>query len=350
MKIEEYDIGLLSSILKKLTNEGLIYGGGNSYESLLSPCIPILSTNDIQQVNKDFDSIWNLYHEWSNLYKEIKKVEPEHWLVKLSCSGLTNSEIQIQDRSINANQIPRYGRIDYINLGLNRKIAEMQWRSGGPGLFIGMSDVFTDELHRTSSLKSSEFNLANEFARIFFKPELNSIVDDYLIINDISSALKLGEDYLVRHSAFRKFHYVPIVREFLLEKITLVNNKLRYKAGSKLFKVNFIHGYDLYKQLPKNYLNALTDEILKNNIWIESPLNFIYRQKWGMALPFMKEYNSYFDEHLKSILCPTILLNLNQQDYSILIGSINSPKAHLLEKVKSIDDLILLPESGAAPI
>src|SRR5207302_1971232 len=138
--------------------------------------------------------------------------------------------------------------------------------------------------------------------------------------------------------------YVPILRDDIQKNLVISDNRLCCRVGSKLTRVSFIHGYDITNRLDHREMNLMIREVAQRRLWVESPLNSIYKQKWGMALPFEPTFSKYFDDSVRSILCPSILLNSDSYDLSIAAKYVPEEQASVLEGIHQIDDLIDLSQ------
>ena len=123
-------------VLNRLNEFGLHYGGSASYASLLTPSSTLITEAEVQDLQEDLTELCMLYEIWQRIYLDSLESREPAWIASLSESGLSETERRIQRETAKSVLRPSMARVDYISMGSSRKISEVQWKSGGPGLFF----------------------------------------------------------------------------------------------------------------------------------------------------------------------------------------------------------------------
>ncbi len=142
-KLEFLDRTATGFLEKNFLREELIYGDSDCFSSLITPTISIFAQRLIDEIHQDMQEIWHLYYVANNLYIQSLRDNNLIWFRAFAENGLTPVEIDVQRLIAKEKLQPRFGRIDYITIEPSRKISEIQWKSGGLGLFSGIQDVYS---------------------------------------------------------------------------------------------------------------------------------------------------------------------------------------------------------------
>jgi hypothetical protein len=340
MKLLTHNFGLLPALHTSLIAKKLLYGNEPDYMSLLSPVSTCLSSYELAQVTDDFQEVWNLYRIWGDLYRLSVEGSVPPWIQQYCEYGMTEEEIAAH-RLVSSKQLePKFGRIDYVSIGEQRHIAEVQWNSGGLGLFFGIADTYSSTFPFTSEKPVSD--ICHAFTR-FIATATNS--SQPVAVSAVRAPWMNGERYLSQRCADMGVTFIPIDRE-ILPKVLQYSAIKYYLSTDEQFKnIHILFGQGFTKYLSPGSLYTLAQSSIDGSIWIENPLNYIYRQKWGLALPFMEPYCHLFPQALRDILIPSVLINGKSLDLLCVIPLIDHPHREQLISIKSLQDLLLLPES-----
>lgn len=315
----------------------LSYGEATSYDSLLSLSVPILSHSEKCALDQDLVLLWEFYRTMTQLYLGAIDGAQPSWLVQLVEHGLSKTEIAVHRAVCRAGLEPRLCRVDYVSVGDRRKLAEVQWKTGGPGLFVGVHDLHA----KLSAPHLAGTRVLGDFGGEF-RAALRNRGRDGVVINDVRDMWLKGERYL--RSALKDDSYVPVVRTGLSKTLHLSRGRLYYvDARGRSRMVDALHGQEFTNAISEKLLTEITDLSLDSNLWVETPLNFIYRQKWVLALPFLGEFHSHFPDRLRDILPVGGLLNVGPLSLDALVGVIDHPEAERLRTLESLIEIADLP-------
>jgi hypothetical protein len=340
MEIAYYSVDALKHSVDEFVRNDLIYGNGSEFKSLVTPTSVIISRDETRDLDCDLEKLWGLYRTWNQLY--IDSIDGDaHKRIRRNCEyGLNESEIEVMRIVSRSRLEPRMTRIDYVTLGEDRKVAEVQWKSGGPGLFFGIQDVLSRTVEQGNGSESMG-NLVDAFYRLICEKCRD---EDSVAVNDIRGGWTRGEEYLRKAYENRRLIYLPVDRAEISSMIKQSGNNFFIRLDGKDYKIGFFYGYG-WETFSKERLIALAEGSVRGDIWIESPLNYIYREKWGMAMPFMREYKDMFDDRLRDILIPTALIDSTSIDLSPIVPHIEHRERERLLDVKSFEDFGDLGES-----
>ncbi len=325
-------------LLELLTKNKLFYGSGMGYGSLITPTSTCLTLSEAQDLRADLSEIWATYRTWTSLYVASLSGNAPRWISEYVESGMGKEEVAVNRSAAISGIEPCFCRSDYVSIGQKRGIAEVQWKSGGPGLFFGISDCFSAALNyqeKTEPLGNLTRNFFDSI-RSFGNVAVNLVRDVWLN----------GETYLSGIFGRVGLAYLPINR--IDCGIRLVEKQGAYFVqddSGKLLKVDFLIGQGFTQFFPKSELEKLARAVFEKKLWIETPLNYIYRQKWGMALPFMEEFSELFGDRTREIFIPTALLAPSGIRFGKFIQYVDHPQRELLLGVTSLEQLAGLPES-----
>jgi hypothetical protein len=320
----------------------IVYGEGASYKSLLSPSYLEITTEEKNEMQNDLPLIWEFYRQWNQLYQLSLSGKEPAWIKNLVEYSLNEEQLLVHRLISREKREPITCRIDYISIGNDRKIAEMQWKSGGPGLFFAIQDIYAKTIPCSQGV-----NLLGSLTKGFLDAILEKTNNQKpVVVNLIDDVWLNGENYLLSLYADLGIQYYPFLKN-LEQEILVIKRKFVYLKNEKgnLERVHFIYGHGLTKTFPKDSLYYLAKLFCNGNIWIESPPNYIYRQKWGFVLPFAHEFKGMFDSEIRRILPASTLITVDKVDLSGIIEFIQHPMREALLKVRTLEDIIELPNS-----
>ncbi|MEK7597065.1 MAG: hypothetical protein AAB441_00280 [Patescibacteria group bacterium] len=341
MNILRYDPKVSIALSKKFIKEKLIYGNGNNYNSLITPSSTCLNSQEVQETSEDLYVLWKLYNTFTNIYLESLKGKAPNWIKKFTEYGMSKEEVLAHRMVCLAGLEPVSCRVDYVSLGNERKIAEVQWKSGGPGLFFGIQDVYSHEIPFDSHTKELG-NMVEQFYQLILH---STGKKQPVAVNAVRDVWFNGEQYLQNAYSKRSLFYIPLDREKVAERITEKNGIffVTDSHGSRL-QIDFFNGQGFTKFFKKEKLDILAKASINGKLWIETPLNYIYRQKWQLALPFSEKYKNLFSKKVRDIIIPTVLVsgkNINLKPLIIYMPNV----ADRFLSIKTIDQIIELPIS-----
>lgn len=315
-----------------LTASGLIYGSGDAYASLITPSSCVVDHAATMALTDDLASLWRFYRAWNDLYRASLAGEAPHWIARLCEYGLCSEEIQAQRTTLAAGLTPRFCRVDYVAIGPQHVVAEVQWKSGGLGLFAGIHDVHAAVVPASVG---NPGNLADSFCEMIRQ----SSGDDPIAVNPVRSVWYRGEHYLRRACDGRGMRYIVFDRREGARRIIERNGRFMVADKGRLLPVDFLYAQELLPVIAPGMIVRLARAAVDGRLWIETPLNYVYRQKWGMALPFMPDYAHLFDNRLRALFGAVALLHEGKVDLSALADGVPEAIGQQLRTVRTIDDL-----------
>lgn len=341
MNILRYDPGVSFLLNEKFTKEKLVYGKGTAYNSLVTPSSTRLNSHDVQEILEDLHTLWKLYNTFTSLYLDSIKGNVPAWIKESTEYGMSKEEILTHRMVCLAGLEPVACRVDYVSLGEERKIAEVQWKSGGPGLFFGIQDVYSHIIPFDSGTKSLG-NMVEQFYQLILHATGKK---QPVVVNAVRDVWLNGEQYLQNIYSKRGLFYIPLDREKIAERITEKNGIffVRDSFDSNL-QIDFFNGQGFTKFFKKEKLGILAKASVNGKLWIETPLNYIYRQKWQLALPFSERYKNLFSKRARDIIIPTVLVNSMSLDLKPLLAYMPEAAEKLLS-IKTVDQIVELPIS-----
>jgi hypothetical protein len=230
--------------------------------------------------------------------------------------------------------------VDYIDLGDERKVAEVQWKSGGPGLFFGIRDACARAMPDPGPDDGND--AVAGFGDAIWRSD-----DDTgpVAMNVIRDVWRRGEQYLERTFRARDRTYLAVDRAAVGDVLVSQSSGFGVAVDGAVRQLGFLSGQGFSRGLSEGLLTDLTTASLTGTLWIEAPLNYIYRQKWGLALPFMEEFRDHFDPRLREILAPTALLTGTTFDLRTIVPHLVHPERERLSKPIAWEDFAGLPAS-----
>jgi hypothetical protein len=341
MKIREYGPGTARGLVDRFVAADLVYGDSTSYSSLISPTSTILTRCEFDDLAKDLSSMWHFYKELNTLYLASLSGELPPWIAKLTEQGLSHAELAVHRMTANAGLEPRMCRIDYVTLGDDRKVAEVQWKSGGPGLFFGIYDVCQDFLPFDMG-ETGIANIVTSFGNVICSQNLDG---DPVAANGVRSVWRRSEKYLERAFHARGVHYRAVDRACLGRVLNVSSAGVSLAGSEGTRKLQFLSSEDFSRGIPDDLVIELGLASVNERVWIETPLNYIYSQKWGLAFPFMEKYLDRFDGHLRDIIIPTALLTSGTFDLRGLVPYLDHPLREMLLGPIAMEKFVDLPAS-----
>ncbi|GIV82875.1 MAG: hypothetical protein KatS3mg051_2229 [Anaerolineae bacterium] len=321
-----------SELAAALTANRLIYGSGDTYASLITPSSCVIDSTTTTALTGDLMLLWQFYHIWNNLYRASLAGEAPRWIARLCEYGLRPEEIQAQRITLAAGLTPRFCRVDYVAIGPQRVIAEVQWKSGGLGLFSGIHDVHTAIVPATAGRPG---NLAGSFREMIRQCS----GDDPVAVNPVRSVWYRGEHYLRRTCDRQGMRYIVFDRREGAQRIIERSSRFMVAEKGELLRIDFLYAQELLPVIAPTMIVRLAQAAANDRLWIETPLNYVYRQKWGMALPFMPDYAHLFDDRLRALFGAVALIRGEKVDLRALADDVPHAIGQQLRAVRTIDNL-----------
>lgn len=328
-----YDVNAVRNMFAK---KNLLYGDSSEYASLISPAFVLLSKKETIEFDADLEELAKLYRLASKLYIDSLLGGHDNWIIKSVESSLSKEQIMVTRACANNLLEPMMTRVDYVSIGsLGRKIAEVQWKSGGPGLFIGH-----EFMYRTLFETHPSCTYGNLVDRYFTAIKESFHCADLVVVNEGRKEWLQGEKFLIELAKGYGIEYYPADRAEIKDNLCIGADGLcRY--GNK--RINVLRGRGFSDLINSEILIGISKSVLENKLWVEIPLNYIYRQKWPMILPFHVDFKSLFSDRLREILIPTTLLDGETIDLSSVYDYFGKENIELMSinNIREVADLPL---------
>lgn len=342
MRVLEHDPSAWRRLQSELEALGVVYGTSDAYVSLLSPASVCLSQREVRDLTDDVLAVRALYRTWSDLYVSALAGASPEWLAMCAEHGLTRTQVDIQRTTARARREPMLTRIDYVVLSnAYRQIAEVQWKSAGPGFFIGHERAF-----------ASVFPLGRGVSRIgdLMEGYLTSLArisphSPTVVVNEARSEWLRAEAHVVAAARAAGIDYYPVARATLPAALRITDGDVSVVVPRSTYAITVLRGRGFTEVLDDSALLRLANAVDHGRLWIEAPLSFIYRQKWGLALPFHPMFASLFEPRLRDILIPTSLILGDGIELDAVAARLPEPHRERLRNVRRLRELSLLPES-----
>jgi hypothetical protein len=336
MKLLDHDHTSIPELAEALESRDLIFGIGSECSSLITPSSVLLDRCEFQDLESDLEPIWEFYRVWTDLYlKSLAGAEPD-WIREFCEHGLSKRKVRVQKIIAEAGLEPKFARLDYVSLGANRKIVEVQWKSGGIGLFSGIIRALRDVYPcREDAVPCGD--LIENFIQLI-KTSSDGLAP--VAVNILVYRWLKSEHFLKQSAEAAGVSYFPITTDLASKYVFERGADFVISEGRALHPVSFFYGR-YFGALFKEGLFRLAGGSTRGAPWVETPLNYIYQQKWGLALPFMPEFRGLFPSRLREVLAPTILLNRMPLDLSVMFEplGISTEYARSMTELQSLADL-----------
>jgi hypothetical protein len=340
MEIVFYDHKLLGDLVAEFVEHKLVFGFGSQYSSLVTPSSTCLTAGEAHEVEADLFQLWALYRAWTELYLLSVRGEAPDWIRQFTEYRLSPRKIQSHRLIANSRLEPRMCRVDYVSLGRNRKIAEIQWKSGGLGLFFGIQNVCASAAPHGGNSQPIG-NPTENLSRLVLESGGTS---EKVAVNGVRNHWFKSEHYLKDLAAGHGLSWLPVIRDELPMRIIERSGQYFVSEDGLLRPVSFLYGVE-HGNAFRQGAERLAQATIEGRIWVETPLNFVYRQKWGLSLPFMAEFKGMFSDRLRQIIIPTALLNRESLDLSQIAEHITHAERERLLAIRELDDIPDLPGS-----
>lgn len=302
------------------------------YASLITPSSCVIDHTATTALTEDLALLWRFYYVWNDLYRASLAGAAPRWIARLCEYGLGPEEIQAQRITLAAGLTPRFCRVDYVAIGSQRIVAEVQWKSGGLGLFAGIHDVHAAVVPATAGHPG---DLAGSFREMI----RGCSGTDPVAVNPVRSVWYRGEHYLRRACDRRGMRYIVFDRREGAQRIIERSGRFMVTEKGGLLRVDFLYAQELLPVIAPAMIVRLARAAADGRLWIETPLNYVYRQKWGMALPFMPDYAHLFDDRLRTLFGAVALVHDGKVDLGALADGVPAAIEQQLRMVRAIDDL-----------
>lgn len=339
MKIHCYDPQIAREIHAQFLKMQLVYGEKQTYTSLISPSSTYFTPIEAAGIASDMEEFWTLYRVWNQIYQSALKGDAPDWVRAYTESGVAPEDVMAHRIVSAAGLEPEMCRTDYIAISdTERKIAEIQWRPGGIGLAAGIIDAYAEVIPYSQNV-STFGKFSDNFYNLITQPRRAQAETKTIVLGTTTEFMN-GELYLKQYYQGKGLRYIPILptraKDFIVR-----DNRLFIEEDGATYPIDIMNSEEFTRHLPKAELPNIAQGSVDHKFWIEVPLNYIYRQKWGLALPFMPEYQHLFSDTVRQLIPATVLLN--EFRLSPLIPYLDHPQRELLANVKSMDDLASLP-------
>lgn len=272
MQILRHPDQAAADLAAALNANGLRYGAEESYSGLITPSSCVLDATETAAITADLALLWQFYRTLNDLYRAALRGEAPRWIADLCEYGLRPEEIQAQRITLAAGLTPRLCRVDSITLHPQRIVSEVQWKSGGLGLFFGIHDVCA------TTTPVAEARPGNPVEGLRTTIMTCDGVEP-VAVNPVHSVWLAGEGYLRRMLDRQGLRYIAFDRRDGPRRIIERGGRFRVAEGGSLLPVNFIYGQELLPVIAPSTLVRLAQAAAEGKLWIETPLNYVYRQK-----------------------------------------------------------------------
>ncbi len=318
-----------------LNASGLIYGAEESYPSLITPSSCLLDRPTTATLVEDLVALRQFYRTWNDLYRASLTGDEPRWIADLCEYGLRPEEIQAQRLTLFAGLEPRFCRVDYISFSPCRVIAEVQWKSGGLGLFFGIHNVCAAVEPVVGACPGDPVQGFRSLIKAFGSNEP-------IAVNPVRAVWLQGEGRLQQALDRQEMRYIVFDRRDGARRVFERNGAFVVSDNGKLLQIDFLYGQEVLPTLAPQTIVRLAQAAADRRLWIETPLNYVYRQKWGMALPFMPDYAELFDDRLRALFGAVALLRGAEVDLGPLAGDVPATTGEQLCAARTIDDIARL--------
>lgn len=337
MYIQEHEPALGRALVEACLAEDLVYGAAEGFTSLVAPSSTVLHQTEATALAADLPRLWRLYETLNTLYLAAVAGRAAPWLQQCGEAGLTPAAITAQRLVAAADLQPHLCRVDYVTIGATRQIAEVQWKSGGLGLFFGLHDHCT-QLFPFAPATQTLGDLVQGTL-----PFLQQFVRDGIVVCTTQGGWVRGEHFLHRRYGTAGLAYLPLTGADAIRRLFARNGRYFLADGPKLRPVDLIYDHKYVDALPPAALVKLAQATVDRRVWLETPLNYLYRQKWGLALPFHPDYRACFSDEERAMLIPALLLYTRQIDFTPILNHWLPSEQERLAAVTDLDDLASLP-------
>lgn len=320
----------MRSVLTRTTSEtvgvaqlslerGIRYGqSGGSW--LPSPASVRIDPAEWAEMGGDLGEVWQWYRTWNEIYCESLCGEADPSIAALVEFGLKDHEVPIQREFARLGMEPVSCRVEYVHARDRRYIAEVQWVSGGLGLFAGIDWAYDAVSAGSPKRRLLADGLLDAFTEnACGAPDILSLVrDDWLP----------GEGFLGRFAERRGISFTGVDRSSCADVLR-----------AKQIPAGLIYGQGYTSLVPAEIFVGLARDAISRKFAPESPYNHIYRQKWGLALVHDPRYAHRFSERLRRIIPVSVLLNDVSPRFDLL-GAVDES----FERISDLAEVIELPD------
>lgn len=332
MRLTELDIRSLTRLSHVLDERQLFYGGNETFGSPLTTAQVVITPSEADELIIDALSIETMAKTVNDIYLESVGGQAPDWIASWTEYGLAPGQWRAHRRAAQLGLRPMMGRIDYITLGPTRQIAEVQWKSGGPGLFIGIADAYASVLDHTRQQMTAPADTFLEAA---------SVLGLGAVVNVVSDRWLRSEQFLHQRAREMGMIYVALDRRD-------IDDRIRHD-GAGVFQVRLGRGWApvgvIFGRLPRAAVELLALG-QRPSTWLEGCANELYRQKWTLSLPFDPDFADRFDDRVRSIVAPTARLGpFGRLDLRAVAEALPPDHAARLGEVRHLAELAKLPAS-----
>jgi hypothetical protein len=346
VKIHEHPPAITPALVDAYERLDLQYGGADHYASLVTPTSVCISRAEHAELAEDARAIATLYRLTKQLYLASLDGDAPPWIAAFVEHGLSPETTLASRLSARAGFEPAMARIDYVEVeGSARQIVEVQWKSGGPGFFLGHETAYRSVVPESDGLLPFGALVKAYIDALEARSEQ---AGGGVIINENRSEWFRSEGHVAAYARSRGVNYVPLERASLRNALRITDGELRWFDGLRWQRVSVLRGRGFTDILSGIDVLEIARRSVEGRIWVETPLDHVYRQKWSLSLPFLAEFQSLFPERVRRIVVPSALLNGDVLDLSPIARGLDPMTRERVEAVRSSDDLVELPGSVRA--
>jgi hypothetical protein len=333
MKLDRHEDPLGARLLQAFEQLQLFYGG-DTYSSLVCPASLEVSSSEVHGIQDDLAAVDALFREATELYIESLNDPQLAWVREMAEAGLAPVERNLSRHVALRRYVPIQTRVDYVALqGRDRSIAEVQWKSGGPGFFLGHLVAYSAVLGAPPAF--------GDPARNFLGPLANACSgQNGCIVNEVRSQWLGSEQWLTEQASEDGIDYRAFDRSDLGKQFHLSADGLRVWSDATPIPVLRGRGYS--GLLDATTLVGLQRAVDAGRLWLEAPLNYIYRAKWPLAMRAVSDVVAV--RQAMASLPPAMLI----ANVSGAVRLFNSPDERWgadLAGVSTLEEILRLPAS-----
>jgi len=342
MRIHSYGQEVIGRLHQSFEEHGLVYGAAKRYASLLAPASVYLTATELLELEADVVALASLYRDTTALYLASRRGNAPPWITDAVEHGLSPAQAQANRLVAEAGFEPMLTRVDYVDVSSDRRqVAEVQWKSGGPGFFYGHEAAYRDVCPIEPSTA-----IFGDLATRYFDTFISASPEpEIVIVNEARAPWLKAEAHLVEVARTRGVTYLPLDRSALSQQLLFGGKQLAVSLGDLTRTVTVLRGRGFTDVLDEAAILRIAVDSIEGRTWVEAPLNFIYRQKWNLSLPFLPAFQHLFDARLRSILIPTTLIVGELIDLTPLAPGFPSEHRDRLVSITSLHELLRLPAS-----
>jgi hypothetical protein len=345
MRLVRHPGELVPKLKRAFDARRLWYGSASSYASLITPCTAQTDRSARDRWDHRADCVAELYRYATDLYLASVAGDAPPKYKTWTEAGHSPVEIDVHRVVASAALQPRTMRADCVGLSEDSpSIAEVQWKSGGPGFFYGHQDAYEDVLGPEPKPAPGS-GLSERYLRTLADaaPDRRGT-----IVNEVRSEWLAGEHILSARAANMGVRYRPADRSTIAATLAVRSGGAVFVSPDGEETISVLRGRGYTERVDGNILRALVAMQLEGRLWLEAPPNLIYRQKWPLCLPFDDEHFAELPPILRDIVIPSVPVTADNWEPDRLLQHLDETVDG--QRFERLEDVVRLPGSLRARI